>query len=197
MKRTSFLILTALILSLIIPTTVQAARPPKKESRFVTDIVQKALELEKDGRVKEAEEILLELYRPYEGKRFRDESRWLAYMNILRNIISFYYRNENFKEADWYHNQYSDELDEDEEESGMHAMIVYDVMGIAEDLIKSGEHLRAEETFLYLTDRLEARLGYDHWLVRLVYKNIVSLYLRMENEEMALEYNRKLNPEND
>ena len=116
-------------------------------------------------------------------------------MNVLRNIISFYYRQEDYKEADWYHKKYSEELDEDDEESGMHAMIVYDIMGIAENLIIASDYQKAEDTFLYLTDRLEDRLGYRHWLVRLVYKDIISLYLQMDNIPKAKEYNQKLNPE--
>ena len=194
MKKIYLIAGGALLMALLIPQATLAKRPPKKESPYVTDIIQKARQLEEEGDFSEAEDVLIELYRSIKSSRFREEYEWLAYMNVLRNIISFYYRQGDFKEANWYHREYSDELDEDEEESGMHAMIVYDIMGIAEDLIKSGNYRKAEDTFLYLTDSLEDRLGYRHWLVRLVYKNVIALYLQMDNRAKADEYNQKLNP---
>lgn len=196
MRKLRFTIIVAVIFSLLLPHTALAKRPPKKESFYVSDIIKKALDLEKEGKASEAEDVFLELYESIKGKKFREEHEWLAYMKVLRNLISFYYRQADYKEADWYHREYSDELEDDHDESGMHAMIVYDIMGIAEDLIKEGKFQRAENTFLYLSDRLEDRLGYKHWLVRLVYKNIISLYIQMDNTDMAQEYNHKLNPEN-
>lgn len=193
-KKLYLIVSGALVISLLLPQITLAKRPPKKESPYVTDIIQKARDLEKEGDFSEAEDVLTELYQSIKSKRIREEYEWLAYMNVLRNIISFYYRQGDYKEANWYHREYSDELDEDEEESGMHAMIVFDIMGVAEDLIKSGNYQKAEETFLYLTDRLEDRLGYRHWLVRLVYKNVISLYLQMDNRTKAEEYNQRLNP---
>ena len=185
----------ATIFPLLLPHGALAKRPPKKESFYVSDIIKKGLDLEKEGKVSEAEDVFVELYDSIKSRKFREEHEWLAYMKVLRNLISFYYRQGDFKEADWYHREYSDELDDDEDESGMHAMIVYDIMAIAENLIKDGKFQRAENTFLYLTDRLEDRLGYKHWLVRLVYKNIISLYVQMDNTVMAQKYSRKLNPE--
>ncbi len=195
MKKLSITFSILLVMALFLPQTTLAKRPPKKDSPYVTDVIQKARDLEKEGNFSEAEDVLLELYQSIKSKRIREEYEWLAYMNVLRNIISFYYRQEDYKEADWYHKKYSEELDEDDEESGMHAMIVYDIMGIAENLIIASDYQKAEDTFLYLTDRLEDRLGYRHWLVRLVYKDIISLYLQMDNIPKAKEYNQKLNPE--
>lgn len=196
MKKLNMTLAVALVISLFLPQITLAKRPPKKDSLYVTDLIQKALDLEKKGNFSEAEDIFVELYQTINSNRIREEHQWLAYMNVLRNIISFYYRQEDFKEADWYHREYSDELDEDNEESGMHAMIVFDIRGIAEDLIIAEKYQKAEDTFLYLTDRLEERLGYQHWLVRLVYKDIISLYLQMDNITKAKEYNQKLNPNN-
>ena len=196
MKKLPLILGGALIISLLLPQVTLAKRPPKKTSPYVTDIIQKSRDLEKEGNFSEAEEVLVELYQSIKSSRIREEYEWLAYMNVLRNIISFYYRQEDYKEANWYHREYSDELDEDEEESGMHAMIVYDIMGIAEALIKAGNYQKAENTFLYLTDRLEDRLGYRHWLVRLVYKNVIALYLQMDNRAKAEEYSKRLNPGN-
>ena len=196
MKKLPLILGGALIISLLLPQVTLAKRPPKKTSPYVTDIIQKSRDLEKEGNFSEAEEVLVELYQSIKSSRIREEYEWLAYMNVLRNIISFYYRQEDYKEANWYHREYSDELDEDEEESGMHAMIVYDIMGIAEALVKAGNYQKAENTFLYLTDRLEDRLGYRHWLVRLVYKNVIALYLQMDNRAKAEEYSKRLNPGN-
>lgn len=184
----------ALSLCLCLPALAMAKRPPKSDSASVSDIIQKALDSEKAGKVSEAETTLLELLDAVKSDRFREEYEWLSYMNVLRRLISFYYRQGNYKEADWYHREYSDELEDDEDESGMHAIIVFDVKTIAEELIDKGNFHKAEETFLYLKDRLEARLGYRHWLVRLVYKNIVGLYLKMGNTEMAERYSQDLNP---
>ena len=195
MKKLHITFSILLVTVLFLPQITPAKRPQKKESLYITDIIQKARDLEKKGSVSEAEEVFVELYESRKSSRIREEHEWLAYMNVLRNLISFYYRQEDYKEADWYHREYSEELDEDDEESGMHAMIVYDIKGIAEDLIVAKEYQKAEDTFLYLTDRLEDRLGYRHWLVRLVYKDIISLYLQMDNMTKAKEYNLKLNPE--
>lgn len=195
MKKLSITFSILLVTALFLPQITSAKRPPKKESFHVTDIIEKARDLEKQGKVSEAEDVFVELYQTIKPDRIREEYEWLAFMNVLRNIISFYYRQEDYKEADWYHKKYSEELDEDDEESGMHAMIVYDIMGIAENLMIAGDYQKAEDTFLYLTDRLEDRLGYRHWLVRLVYKDIISLYLQMDNIPKAKEYNQKLNPE--
>ena len=194
MKKLHLILAVAVVMPLLLPQPTLAKRPLTKDSPFVTDIIQKALDLEKEGSFSEAEGVFVELYQSIKSNRIREEYEWLAYMNVLRNIISFYYRQENYKEANWYHKEYSDELDEDTEESGMHAMIVYDIMGIAENLRKEGDYQKAEDTFLYLTDRLEDRLGYRHWLVRLVYKNVISLYLQMDNITKAEEYSQKLNP---
>jgi len=195
-KKLPLILGGALIISLLLPQVTLAKRPPKKASPYVTDIIQKSRDLEKEGNFSEAEEVLVELYQSIKSKRMREEYEWLAYMNVLRNIISFYYRQGDYKEANWYHREYSDELDEDEEESGMHAMIVYDIMGIAEALVNAENYQKAENTFLYLTDRLEDRLGYRHWLVRLVYKNVIALYLQMDNRAKAEEYSKRLNPGN-
>ncbi len=194
MKQVHLTLAVTLIMSLLLPQITHSKRPPKKDSPYVTDIIQKAKDLEKEGSFSEAEEVLVELYESMNPSRFRDEHQWLAYMNVLRSIISFYYKQGDYEEGNWYHRKYSDELDEDDEESGMHAMIVYDITGIAESFIKEGDYQKAEDTLLYLTDRLEDRLGYQHWLVRLVYKNIISLYLQMDNTAGAEEYSQKLNP---
>ncbi len=194
-KTVPTLLAGTLVIALFLPATALAKRPPSRESPYVSDILQKALDQEKTGQTSEAEETLLDLYESLKKDHFREEHQWLSYMNTLRNIISFYYRQANYKEADWYHREYADELEGDRDESGMHAMIVFDVKTIAENLIEGGHFRRAEDTFLYLKDRLEDRLGYDHWLVRLVYKNMVGLYLKMGNAEMAEKYRRELNPE--
>jgi len=194
MKKLYFTLATALVFSLVLPQIGFAKRPPKKGSLYISDLIQKARDLEKEGSFSEAEEVLVDLFQSMKPSRFREEYQWLSYMNVLRNIISFYYRQGDYKEGNWYHRKYSDELDEDDEESGMHAMIVYDIMGIAESFIKTGDYQQAEDTLLYLTDRLEDRLGYRHWLVRLVYKNVISLYLQMDNRTLADEYAQKLNP---
>jgi hypothetical protein len=193
-KKLSWFCISLIAVSLVFPTAAYSKRPSERESVYVSDIIQKASELEKRGNPDEAEEILLDLLENVKKKTFRKESEWLSYMHVLRTIIAFYYRQGEFKEADWYLKEYSNELDDDDEESGMHAIIVYDVSDIAGDLIDSGDLEKAEETFLYLTDRLENRFGYDHWLVRLTYKNIIALYVRMNNSEMAEEYSRRLNP---
>ncbi len=194
MKKSYLILAVVLIISLILPHITLAKRPPKKDSHYVTDVIQKAQDLEKEGSFSEAEEVLVELYKSMKPSRFTEEYQWLSYMNVLRNIISFYYRHEDYEEADWYHKKYSDELDEDDEESGMHAIIVYDINDIAKSSIKAGEYQKAEDALLYLTDRLENRFGYRHWLVRLVYKNVISLYLQMDNIPRADEYAQKLNP---
>lgn len=194
MKRLLGLCIISLTVSLLIPCPASAKRPPKKQSVYLSDYLRKASELEQAGDPGAAEDVLLELYEATKKKEFRDESEWQSHMHVLRNIIAFYYRQREFKEAEWYHMQYADELEDDDEESGMHAIIVYDVTDIASDLIDKGKFQTAEETFLYLTDRLEERFGYRHWLVRLVYKNIIALYVRMGNREKAEEYGRKLNP---
>ncbi len=195
MRRSLVLLIMILGCSLIVSPPAHGKRPPRKGAVYLTDILQKAADLEEAGDQEAAEGVLLELLESTKKKHFRDESEWLSYMQVLREIIAFYYRQRDFKEADWHHRQYSHELEGDHEESGMQAMVVYDITDLAGDLIDGGKMEAAEEIFLYLKDRLEERFGYRHWLVRLVYKNITALYVKMGNQERAEEYGRKLNPE--
>jgi hypothetical protein len=185
-----------LISSLILPFTIQAARPPSKESPYISDILQKVLILEKDGKVKEAEAELVELFQSLEKRKFRELHEWLTYMNVLRNIIAFYYRRGEFKEADWYYREYSEELEEDKEKVERHALIVKDIIDIAEGLKEQGRMQQAEDTLLFMTDQIERLFGFDHWLTLNLYKETLKLYIQINNEVKTEEYRLKISPEN-
>jgi hypothetical protein len=116
-------------------------------------------------------------------------------MNVLRNMIAFYYRKGEFKEADWYYREYSSELEEDKEKVERHALIVSDIIGIAEGLMKQGRMEQAEDTLLFITDQIEKLFDFDHWLTINIYKETLKLYIQMSNETKAEEYRIKINPE--
>jgi hypothetical protein len=195
MNRISLILIIALIFSITIPAATHAARPPSKESPYISDILQKVLNLEKEGKINEAEDELVELFQSLEGKKFREEHEWLAYMNVLRNIIAFYYRKGDFKEADWYYREYSGELEEDKEQTERHALIVSDIIDIAEGLMKQGRMEQAEDTLLFITDQIEKLFGFDHWLTLNIYKETLKLYIQISDEAKTEEYRLKINPE--
>ncbi len=195
MKRVSFFVIITLVLSLTIPVTIQAARPPNKASPYISDILHKVLNLEKEGKMDEAEGELVELYQSLERKKIREVHEWLAYMNVLRNMIAFYYRKGEFKEADWYYREYSRELEEDNEKIERHALIVSDIVDIADKLMKQGRMEQAEDTLLFITDQIEKLFGFDHWLTINIYKETLKLYIQISNETKAEEYRIKINPE--
>lgn len=181
------------ITSLLVPASVLPKRPTTKYEPFLSEKIQNAREIEKRGEIQGAEEEYLNIYRKSK-KDFKwrnNVNTWNDYMTSIRALISFYYRQGNFQEVDWYFREYHNEVEEDKYAEGMLLMLLQDVDKSVQILIDKKKIKEAELVYLDLEENLGRTLGYQHLLLGELYKRMAAFYIKTGNQEEGKKYAEK------
>jgi hypothetical protein len=182
------------VVQLVFPSTGLGKRPKGDDVLFLSEKIKLVKEKEEAGEYREAEEMYLELYEESK-KEFRwhqgSENHWRDYMTSLRALIRFYYDRGRFQDVDWYFREYNDELEEDEEVGSMHWMLMSDIEESVQKLIKGKKYKEAELIYLDLENRITSTLGFRHYLLGLLYKNMAAFYVKTGDQDKAAEYAKK------
>lgn len=169
-------------------------RPKKDEVLFLSEKLGMAKKQEDTGQYQKAEEMYLELYKEYKNEfewHRGSENHWRDYMTSLRALISFYYGHGKFQDVNWYFREYNDELEEDEEVGSMQWMLMQDIEDSVQKLIKRKQYKDAELIYLDLENRITSTLGFRHFLLGLLYENMIAFYVKTGDQNKAAEYAKK------
>ena len=187
-------LLPLLSIQLLFPSMVLSKRPKGDEVLLLSEKIELAKKEEDTGKYQKAEELYLELYKEYK-KEFEwhreSENHWLDYMTSLRALISFYYGQGKFQDVNWYFREYNDELEEDEEVGNLQWMLMQAIEDSVQKLIKRKQYKDAELIYLDLENRITSTLGFRHFLLGLLYRNMTAFYVKTGDQTKAAEYAKK------
>lgn len=187
-------LLPLLLAPFLFPPAALSKRPKEDDVLFLSEKIERAKQQDQAGRYREAEETFLELYQDckkgFEWNR-RSENRWRDYMASLRALISFYYGHGKFQDVDWYFREYNDELEGDEEIGSMQWMLMSDIEESIQRQVRKGNFKDAELVYLDLENRITSTLGYHHFLLGTLYRNMAAFYVKTGEQNKAAEYARK------
>lgn len=178
----------------LFPSEAVSIRPKEDDVLFLSEKIQLAKKKESAGKYREAEEMFLEIYEECKQDfkwNQRSEHRWRDYMESLRALISFYYGQGKFQDVNWYFREYNDELEEDEEIGSMQWLLLKDIEESVQRLIEERRSHDAELIYLDLENRIASTLGYKHFLLGLLYKNMAAFYVKTGESEKAAECAKK------
>ena len=187
-------LLPLLLVQFLFPSMGLSKRPKKDEVLFLSEKLGMAKKQEDTGQYQKAEEMYLELYKEYKNEfewHRGSENHWRDYMTSLRALISFYYGHGKFQDVNWYFREYNDELEGDEELGSMQWMLMQDIEESVQKLIKRKQYKDAELIYLDLENRITSTLGFRHFLLGLLYKNMTAFYVKTGDQNKAAEYAKK------
>jgi len=195
MNRTFLLFLLLLLaVQCLFPSAGISKRPKEEETLFLSEKISLAKEKEYGGEPREAEDMYLKLYEECK-KEFRwhqgSENRWRDYMTSLRALIRFYYGQGKFQDVNWYFREYNDELEGDEEIGNLQWMLLRDIEESVQRLVDEKRTKDAELIYLDLENRIATTLGYRHFLLGLLYKNMTAFYVKTGEPNKAAECAKK------
>lgn len=193
-RKTLQVLLLFLPVTLLVPSVALSKRPKGDEVLFLSEKIEQAKKQDLAGQYRDAEELYLELYqeckKEFEWNR-GSENRWRDYMTSLRALISFYYGHGKFQDVEWYFREYNDELEEDEEIGSMQWMLMTDIEESVQAQVRKGNFKDAELVYLDLENRIASTLGYRHFLLGTLYKNMAAFYVKTGDSGKAAEYAKK------
>lgn len=187
-------LLPLLLVQFLFPSMGLSKRPKGDEVLFLSERIELAKKQEVKGQYQKAEEMYLELYKEYKNEfewHRGSENHWRDYMTSLRALISFYYGHGKFQDVNWYFREYNDELEGDEEVGSMQWMLMQDIEESVQKLIKRKQYKDAELIYLDLENRITSTLGFRHFLLGLLYKNMTAFYVKTGDQNKAAEYAKK------
>ncbi len=187
-------LLLLLLVQFFSPSMGLSKRPKKDEVLFLSEKLGMAKKQEDTGQYQKAEEMYLELYKEYKNEfewHRGSENHWRDYMTSLRALISFYYGHGKFQDVNWYFREYNDELEGDEELGSMQWMLMQDIEESVQKLIKRKQYKDAELIYLDLENRITSTLGFRHFLLGLLYENMIAFYVKTGDQNKAAEYAKK------
>ncbi len=187
-------LLPLLLVQFLFPSMGLSKRPKGDEVLFLSERIELAKKQEVKGQYQKAEEMYLELYKEYKNEfewHQGSENHWRDYMTCLRALISFYYGHGKFLDVNWYFREYNDELEEDEEVGSMQWMLMQDIEDSVQKLIKRKQYKDAELIYLDLENRITSTLGFRHFLLGLLYENMIAFYVKTGDQNKAAEYAKK------
>jgi len=196
MNRRVLLVLLLLLLAALslFPSAAMSRRPKEEDAPFLSEKIDFAKEKESAGEIREAEETYLELHEECKkALRWHSDSehRWLDYMTSLRALIRFYYGQGKFQDANWYFRKYNEELEGDQEIGNMQWMLLQDIEESVRRLTEEKKYKDAELIYLDLENRIASSLGYRHFLLGLLYKNMAAFYVKTGDPTKASECAKK------
>lgn len=187
-------LLPLLLVQFLFPSMGLSKRPKGDEFLFLSERIELAKEQEETGQYQKAEEMFLELYKEYKNEfewHRGSENHWRDYMTSLRALISFYYGHGKFLDVNWYFREYNNELEGDEEIGNMQWMLLRDIEESVQKQIEKGNFKDAELIYLDLENRISSTLGFRHFLLGLLYKNMTAFYVKTGEQNKAAEYAKK------
>jgi len=193
-RKILHVLLLFLLARFLFPAVALSKRPKGDDLLFLSEKIEQAKQRDLAGQYREAEEMYLELYqeckKEFEWSR-SSENRWRDYMTSLRALIGFYYGHGKFQDVDWYFREYSAELEEDEEIGSMQWMLMNDIEESVQRQVKKGNVKDAELVYLDLENRITSTLGFRHFLLGTLYKNMAAYYVKTGDQDKAAEYAKK------